>query len=81
MCLTVDNKCDKLSHLTKTAARQRKTKMQTVNVAFTIDNGNLRHTVIRLSLGSRQAAINEAMTTIATIWNVVEDQVTIVKLT
>ena len=55
--------------------------MQTVNVAFTIDNGNLRHTVIRLSLGSRQAAINEATRQIATTWNVAADQVTIVKLT
>ena len=55
--------------------------MQTVNVAFTIDNGNLRHTVIRLSLGSRQAAINEAMITIAGIWNVAIDKVEVVKLT
>ena len=80
MCLTVDNKCDKLN-TDFNSSRKGETKMQTVNVAFTIDNGNLRHTVIRLSLGSRQAAINEAMTTIATTWNVAADQVTIVKLT
>ena len=55
--------------------------MQIVHVSFTVKNKGTHHQTLRLSNGSRQAAINEALNKIADLWGVPVADVTIIRLT